>query len=81
MVMNLLLYYTPVSNSDYVGLSKIIKFYSCEVRKCVNVTIVDDAISEPRGIHLRRTSDHGRSTLVDGMIEICDDDGQYSMYK
>ena len=47
---------------------------------------MDDAISEPResfGIHLRRTPDHGRSTLmglVDGVIEICDDDGQYSMY-
>ena len=38
--------------------------------RCVNHT-------QPR----RRTSDHGRSTLVDGVIEICDDDGQYSMYK
>ena len=56
-------------------------FEHCEIRRCVNVTIMDDFIDEQDEsffYKLRRTPDlHPRITLdpVDGEIVIVDDDG------
>ena len=74
---------TPVSGSDYGHVNdNRVGFVSCQKEKCIDVTIVDDAVSENKeqfNIHLRRTPDHGRSlkldqSAVDGVIEITDND-------
>ena len=39
-------------------------FIACQKEKCIDVTIVDDAVSENKeqfNVHMRRTPDHGRS--------------------
>ena len=32
---------------DYIGFSMILTFDTCEIRRCVNVSIVDDMVDEP----------------------------------
>ena len=74
---------TPVSGSDYGHVNdQHIEFDSCQREKCIDVTIVDDTVSEKKeqfNIHLRRTPTHGRSleldqNAADGVIEITDND-------
>ena len=66
-------------------MEDIIKFASCDVKVCVNVSIVDDTISELNesfGIHLERTQDSGSTLLepVDGVVEIYDDESMFYCY-
>ena len=71
-----------VAPHDYIEFNVTLMFEPCEIRRCVNVTIMDDFIDEPDEsffYKLRRTPDlHPRITLdpVDGEIVIVDDDGQ-----
>ena len=76
----------PVSGSDYGHVNdNRVGFVSCQKEKCIDVTIVDDTVSEEKeqfNIHLRRTPDHGRSieldqSAVDGVVEITDNDSRY----
>ena len=66
---------------DYIGLSVILNFATCETRHCVNVSIVEDFVDEPEeefGVILERTVGlNNRITLdpVDGNIFIMDNDG------
>ena len=36
-----------VSPMDYIGFSMTLTFDTCEIRRCVNVSIVDDMVDEP----------------------------------
>ena len=76
----------PVSGSDYGRVNdNRVGFISCQKEKCIDVTIVDDTVSEEKEqftIHLRRTPDYGRSleldqNKVDGVVEITDNDSRY----
>ena len=70
---------------DYLEVNTILAFATCEIRRCVNVTIVDDLVDEPgpnEFFHytLERTPGlDSRISLspVDGVVEIIDDDGKY----
>ena len=68
---------------DYLGIDNILSFTACEIRHCVNVTIVDDSEDEPIEFFdytLERTPGlDPRISLasVDGVIEIIDNDGKY----
>ena len=67
---------------DYGELDVLLTFESCETRKCVNVSILDDGPGEPDEFftyHLMRTSNlHPRIELdpVDGQVQIYDGDGE-----
>ena len=70
---------------DYIGLSTILSFLACETKQCVDVTIVDDEVSEGDesfDVTLERTPGlNMRITLdpVDGIIRIIDNDkGEYN---
>ena len=71
-----------VAPDDYIEFNVTLMFEPREIRRCVNVTIMDDFIDEPDEsffYKLRRTPDlHPRITLdtVDGEIVIEDDNGQ-----
>ena len=66
---------------DYGAVSTILMFDACYTRRCVDVTILNDADNEPDemfGITLERIPDlNDRTTLdpVTGDITIVDDDG------
>ena len=66
---------------DYVSVSEILAFGSCDTRQCTEISIVDDMIvelTESFFVTLERTPDlDSRITLdpVDG--EITDNDGKY----
>ena len=68
---------------DYIGLSTILNFPSCGTKQCVDVTIVDDDVSENvESFHVTLERTLGldmRITLdpVDGVVEITDDDGLF----
>ena len=68
---------------DYINVSTILAFGSCDTRQCTETTIVDDMIvelTESFFVTLERTPGlDSRITLdpVDGEIEIIDDDGVY----
>ena len=76
------LFFILVAPDDYIEFNVTLMFEPCEIRRCVNVTIMDDFIDEPDEsffYKLQRTPDlHPRITLnpVDGEIVIVDDDGQ-----
>ena len=67
---------------DYGELDVLLTFGSCETRKCVNVSILDDGPGEPDEFftyHLMRTSNlHPTIELdpVDGQVQIYDGDGE-----
>ena len=72
---------TPVSGSDYGHVNdNLVGFDSCQKKKCIDVTIVDDTFSEKEeqfNIHLRRTPGHGKNLELDkndGVIKITDND-------
>ena len=75
------LFFILVAPSDYIELNVTLMFEPCKIRRCVNVTIMDDFIDEQDEnffYKLLRTPDlHPRITLdpVDGEIVIVDDDG------
>ena len=77
-LIKLLLFYT-VHTLDYRALDEALIFESCKTRKCINVSIVNDAVNETEEsftFHLSRTIDlHPHITLdpVDGEILIVDD--------
>ena len=68
---------------DYLELNSILSFDTCQMRHCVNVTIVDDLVDEPLeyfNFTLERTPDlDTRISLfpVDGRIAIIDNNGKY----
>ena len=70
---------------DYVSVSEILAFGSCDTRQCTEIPIVDDMIvvqelTESFFVTLERTPGlNSRIALdpVDGEIEITDDDGVY----
>ena len=68
---------------DYLELNSILSFDACQMRRCVNVTIVDDLVDEPLeylNFTLERTPDlDTRISLnaVDGRIAIIDNDGKF----
>ena len=70
-----------VSPEDYEALNLNVTFSPCEKRRCVNVSIVDDYISEPEErftTSLSTTPDLSHSILVHpttGEVTITDDDG------
>ena len=73
----------PVSPMDYAAeISAILTFAACQRRRCVNVTIENDAVledAESFDVTLERTFDlDNRITLdpVDGEIEITDNDSK-----
>ena len=67
---------------DYIGFSSILSFAACEIRECVNVSIVVDLVDEPVeefDITLERTvSLDSRISLrpVDTRVIIHDNDGK-----
>ena len=67
---------------DYGAIDAILEFGVGEIRKCANVSIVDDLVDEEDEIftyHLRRTPNlDPRIDLepIDGTVEIIDDDGK-----
>ena len=70
---------------DYGSLSTVLMFDVREMRRCVNVRIVDDAVlelSESFDVNLERTSGLERRIRlnpVDGEIVIDDNDGMYDI--
>ena len=72
-----------MSPSDYVAQSTTVSFGSCDKRKCVTVSIVDDVILEnPESFHItvERPSDVDTRITVDpaaGAVTITDDDGKH----
>ena len=66
---------------DYKALSEILTFGVCEMRQCVNVSIVDDMIHEPEerfSYTLERTIDLDPLIAINpsaGEVVIVDDDG------
>ena len=68
---------------DYINVSTILAFDTCDTRQCTEIPIVDDMIvelTESFFVTLERTPGlDSRITLdpVDGEIEITDDDGVY----
>ena len=76
--------FSTVAPMDYIDVSTILMFGACARRHCVNVSIVDDDVlemTESFTVTLERISGlDSRITLdpVDGVIEITDDDGEYS---
>ena len=71
-----------VSPMDYMTLAEMLMFITCETRRCVAVTIVDDLTYDPGEmfqVSLERTPglDH-RITLqpTNAMIAIVDNDGK-----
>ena len=73
---------STVQTMDYGAIDVILEFGTCETRKCVNVSIVNDLVDEEDEIftyHLRRTTNlDPRINLepIDGTVEIIDDDGE-----
>ena len=73
---------SAVQTVDFEPLEVLLTFESCETRKCVNVSILDDGVDEPDEFftyNLTRTSNlHHRIQLgpVDGRVEINDGDGE-----
>ena len=67
---------------DYGAIDVILEFDACETRKCVNVSIVNDLVDKEDEIltyHLRRTPNLDSRIeleLIDGTVEIIDDDGE-----
>ena len=65
-------------------MSTILTFAACDTRRCVDVSIINDAVDEPDemfGITLERTPGlNDRITLdpVDGVVIIIDDDGRFN---
>ena len=70
-----------VNPMDYLELNTTLSFATCETRRCMNVTIVDDLVDEPLEFFnytLERTSGlEMRISLdpIDGLISITDNDG------
>ena len=69
---------------DYIGVSTILMFETCDRRHCVNVTIVNDDVLERYvesfDVTLERTpglDSRIRLDPVDGVVRIIDDDGEY----
>ena len=68
---------------DYVSVSTILAFGSCDTRQCTEIPIVDDMIvelTESFFVTLERTPGLDSRITVDpvhGEIEITDDDGVY----
>ena len=75
-----------VSPLDYIAVDTILMFAACQMRSCVNVTVVDDVILEnveSFDLILERTPDlNSRITLdsVNGVVEITDNDGMQDDY-
>ena len=78
-----MVYFFTVAPDDYVSLNVTLMFDACEIRRCVNVTIMNDFQIEPDEnffYTLEKTPDlDTRIDLspVDGEIEIFDDDGLF----
>ena len=80
--------YTPssfsvtVSPMDYGAVDIILMFAVCEIRSCVDVSIVDDMILEKPesfNVTLKRTPDLDSKIILDpvsGVVEITDNDGK-----
>ena len=70
---------------DYIGLSMILTFDACDIRECVNITIVNDLVDEPVeefDVTLERTPGlDSRISLrpVDARVIIHDDDGKSAL--
>ena len=66
---------------DYEGITSLLMFSSCETRKCINVTIVNDAIAEDTEFftaHLGRTDGLDPRITLDpdnATVYINDNDG------
>ena len=80
-LLSCFIHFPAVNPMDYLELNTILSFAACEIRRCVNVTIVDDLVDEPLeffdytlegtpGLDSRITLDP-----VDGVVEITDNDG------
>ena len=72
--------------TEYTELSVILNFLSCETRKCVDVTIVDDLIDEPDEefgitLDLEWTPDLNSRIILDPVNEVIfiQDDGKYML--
>ena len=75
-----MLFITAVETMDYGGVDMILTFGACEIKRCVNISIVDDTFREINEVFtysLRRTTSlNSRISLesVDGGIIIADND-------
>ena len=71
---------STVETMDYGGVDTILTFGACEIKRCVNISIVDDTVREINEVFtysLRRTASlDSRISLesVDGGITIVDND-------
>ena len=89
--VDLTLHHTPaiiyvtsaVAPMDYGHVATLLSFDACEMRRCVNVTIVNDVVLEnveSFDVTLDRAPElDSRITLspVDGIVEIIDNDGMF----
>ena len=70
---------------DFVGVTEVVMFDSCDVKSCINITIIDDLIPEiveSFSITLEEASGHDdRITLepTNAVIRINDDDGMIEL--
>ena len=70
-----------VSPLDFEAVNEAVAFAPCETQRCVNVSIVDDLISEPEetfSLSLTRSSSSPFISfgLTTGQVIITDDDGK-----
>ena len=68
-------------------MSIILRFAACDIRRCVDVPIINDTVDEPDemfAVTLERTPGlNDRITLdpVDGVVIIIDDEGRFNPVK
>ena len=78
-----MLFTFSVSPTDYGTVDTILIFDACQMKSCVNISIVDDIIQENDesfNVTLERTPDLDSRIIlvpVNGVVQIIDDDGRY----
>ena len=82
--INLLIYFSTVSPTDYEAVSKTVIFAPCDTQQCVNISITNDLINEPEEtftISLTISGDAPTAfidlTSATGEVLIYDDDGNH----
>ena len=83
-IIHSVLYTTLVTPMDYGAVNDTLSFEACDIRRCVNVTIINDEVLEgveSLDVTLERTPglDNKITVMpVDGEIIITDDDGMFN---
>ena len=69
-----------MSPSDYEAVNEVLTFAPCETRHCVNVSITDDLVNEPKEetffFSLNKLTSFITLSTTAGEVLITDDDGK-----